>query len=149
KGVTPRLIILDTQVDTMDPSADENESGPSAQMYRVMQRLGLEYGCFVLFLHHAVKSGNRTDKPVYRGSSAFAAKADVMAYLRGVSSGRGDGRLVFEKREDFGGADPQVHYKGVRDEYGNDLCVSWAQPSLADLAETPEAKAEERRQKTV
>ncbi|KAA1424324.1 AAA family ATPase [Nocardioides antri] len=148
KDLTPRLIVLDTQVDMMDPDSSENDSAPSAQMYRAAGRLAERLGCFVLFLHHAVKTANRTDKPTYRGSSAFAAKADVMAYLQGVSSGRGNGKLVFEKRKPFGGDDPKVNYQGVRDDIGDDLCVSWGSPNLAELADTPEAEAEERRART-
>ncbi|MCX6399220.1 MAG: AAA family ATPase [Propionibacteriales bacterium] len=130
----PVLVIVDTQVDALG-ALDENNAPDTLALYSELRRWSSAFGHLTMFLHHTSKGGEGSKS--YRGSTAFAGKADSMILLEKAKD-RGAGKLSFTKAKGMKNAKGKRLYQGLRNETGDDYCVSWTPPSVAELAEDPE-----------
>ncbi|MFC4632124.1 AAA family ATPase [Promicromonospora alba] len=73
-GITPALVIYDTQIDTL--AVDENNNTEAAEALRTLKRYHDAAGSFGLLIHH---TGH--DKTRARGASSFRGKLDMMVGL--------------------------------------------------------------------
>lgn len=143
--LAPALVVVDTQVDALG-ALDENNAPDTLALYSELRRWSSEFGHLTMFLHHTSKSSSGAKS--YRGSTAFAGKADSMILLEKQSQ-RGAGALSFTKAKGLRGARGKRLYAGLRNDHGDDYCVSWDPTPIGELTDTPEALAEAKRWRTI
>ena len=72
--IDAKLVIIDALADII-PGADENSVQEVMPALKILREIGEKTGACIILLHHVGKSGE------YRGSTAIAAKVDVMLKL--------------------------------------------------------------------
>lgn len=93
------MIIVDT-VSRSIPGAEENLQKDMSLFVEACGRLRAEFGCVVLGVHHAGKSGDMRGSTVLRGAGDFVLKLESKRESNGPTPGHRKGFLVCEKVKD-------------------------------------------------
>jgi len=117
-----RLLVLDTL--RRFHSAEENASGPMAQVIGRMEAIADGSGCSVVFLHHASKGaalmGAGDQQQASRGSSVLVDNIRWQSYLSGMSAAEADDLGVDERQRGY-----FVRFGVSKTNYGPPFSARW------------------------